>query len=180
MQALIATILALVGALLVGNWLWRRLAPGPPSRTVRLFLSAERSSRAVRDALVVALGEDIDSGRIVVHHDREVRRGGGWDRALHPRIHDADLYVLLVTPGWCTDPLIRGGELPVIRARLARGRARGVVVLVDAARLDDADLLALPLTPPDGRPLRRRGAPLDLGPVRQSLHAAVEQLRQSS
>lgn len=180
MRVLIAVLLALIGGVLVGSWLWKRLAPAPPPRTVRVFLSAERSSRTVRDALVRALAEDVDAGRITLHHDREVRRGAAWDRALHPRIHDADLYVLLVTPAWCRDPLVRGGEQPLIRDRIARGRAHGIVVPVDAARLGDPDLARLPHAPADGRPLRRRGAPLELGPVLSAIRDAVDALAQPS
>lgn len=156
----LAALVAAIGALLVGAWIWRRLAPPLPRRTTRVYISWDRAGRAARDRLVTALRPEVDAGRMVLHHDREVRRGGQWDRRLHPRLHDADLYIILLTPGWLRDPLCRGRERPIWQPRVRRGLARVLLLHLHATDLRDPELLALPRHPPDGHPLTRPGRAL--------------------
>lgn len=153
----LAGLVALVGALIVGHWIWRRLAPKPPPRTTRVYISWDRAGRAARDRLIAALQPEIDAGHLAVHHDREVRRGQAWDARLHPRVHDADLYIVLLTPGWLRDPLCRGRERPIWEPRVRRGEARVLLLHLHATDLRDPALLGLPMHPPDGRPLTRPG-----------------------
>lgn len=154
---------ALAVAVVVGRWIWRRLAPPPVRRTSHVYISWDRAGRRARDRLIAALQPEVEAGRLALHHDREVRRGEQWDRRLHPRLHDADLYIVLLTPGWLRDPLCRGRERPVWEPRVARGDARALLLHLHATDLRDEQLLSLPLHPPDGRPLVRPGHPLARG-----------------
>lgn len=156
----LAALAAAIGAMLVGTWIWRWLGPPPPRRTTRVYISWERAGLAARDRLVSALRGEVDAGRMVVHHDREIRRGEDWDRRLHPRLHDADLYIVLLTPGWLRDPLCRGRERPIWQPRVRRGDARVLILHLHATDLREPELLALPRHPGDGRPLTRPGRAL--------------------
>ena len=158
--AVLAAGAALASALLVARWIWERLAPPVPPRAARVYISWARAGRTARDRLVHALKPAIDAGRLVVHHDREVRRGHAWDQQLHPRVHDADLYLVLLTPDWLRDPLCRGRERSIWEPRVERGRARVLLVLLHATDLREPALSRLPLYPPDGRPLGRPGREL--------------------
>ena len=157
----IAVLCAAIGALLVGVWIWRRLAPTPPRRAARVYITWERAGLSARDRLVEALRPEVEAGRIEVLHDREIRPGQTWDRRLHPRLHDADLYVVLLTPGWLRDPLCRGRERPIWEPRVRRGQAAVLLLHLHATDLRDPALLALPRHPEGGAPLTRPGRALD-------------------
>ena len=158
--AVLAAGLALAGAILVARWIWEHLAPPVPLRAARVYISWARSGLTARDRLVEALRPAVDAGRVVVHHDREVRSGQPWDQRLHPRVHDADLYVVLLTPDWLRDPLCRGRERPIWEPRVERGRARVLLLQLHATDLREPALARLPLHPPSGRPLSRPGREL--------------------
>jgi len=151
---------ALAGALFVARWIWERLAPPVPPRAARVYISWARAGLVARERLVEALQPAVEAGRLVVHHDREVRRGQAWDQRLHPRVHDADLYLVLLTPDWLRDPLCRGRERPIWEPRVERGRARVLLLLLHATDLREPALARLPIHPPDGRPLSRPGREL--------------------
>ena len=155
--ALLAGCVAFVGALLVARWIWERLAPPVVPPAARIYVSWDRSGRAARDRLLAALAPAVAAGTVVVHHDREVRRGEAWDQRMNPRVYDADLYVVLLTPGWLRDPLCRGRERPIWEPRVTRREARVLLVHLHATALRDPALLRLPLHPTDGRPLSRPG-----------------------
>jgi len=139
------------------------------------FIAYARKDRAMLDGLLERLDPDMRKGIGPKYWaDPAIEGGQKWNKKIEAAIERAEVFLLLVSPGFLFSDYIYRIELPAIRARAARCDGLVVPVLVEKCmweqHLAEYDNHAVPTIGPWLKAIR------DCRPQRDGFHEAHVQL----
>ena len=119
----------------------------------RLFYSYSHKDAELRERLGVYLAPLTQQQKIKEWHDREIEPGMNWDTEIHTQLESADLILLLVSADFLASDYCFGVEVEMALARLKRGEARVVPILLKPCLWEESRFSVLQIIPRDARPI---------------------------
>ena len=123
----------------------------------RIFISYSHKDEAWKDRLV----EQIDvlqlEGHCTVWHDRDIEIGSKWYHDIIAALDQAQIFILLISPGFLTSTFIRDQEIPRILARREQGGIWIIPLVIKHCTWKACSWLKeMQLVPKDGQALEGR------------------------
>jgi hypothetical protein len=119
----------------------------------RLFFVYSHEDEAVRDELDRRLEALKKGGMLETFHDRRIGPGRDWDGEIEQELRDADVVVLLVSPGFFSSDYCRRVEIPAALEQQASGVARVIPIVIKACNFEKTEIATLQALPKGGKPL---------------------------
>jgi len=98
--------------------------------TWRIFYSYSHADAGWRNRLATYLAPLKQKNRIAEWYDREIQPGSDWNGAISTQLDSADLYLMLISAEFLASDYCFGVEVERALARLKRGEAKVVPVLL--------------------------------------------------
>jgi hypothetical protein len=119
----------------------------------KLFYSYSHNDEEFRKELETHLVLLQREGFILDWHDRKIRPGAEWDRAISDNLNAADLILLLVSPSFLASKYCRDIEVERAMERHRKGEAAVVPIILKACVYSNEKFAKLEPLPKTGRPL---------------------------
>lgn len=115
----------------------------------KVFFSYSKKDLELRNELDVFLSPTKD--KIRTWHDRDLLAGTEWHKVIQAELHDADIYLCLLSPDFFATDYIMNDELPVILERRKRGEAVIIPIVVRPCGWEDTEFSAFQALPEKGK-----------------------------
>ena len=127
--------------------------------TWRVFYSYSHRDAALRERLGVYLAPLRKNQKIVDWHDRNIEPGANWAEAIESKLESADLVLLLVSADFLDSAYCDGVEVEQAMARMNRGEATVVPILMGPCLWEESRFSQLQMIPRDGKPITSSASP---------------------
>jgi hypothetical protein len=159
----------------------RDAAAATPQRCAQIFCSYSHKDEKYRAELEAHLTLLVRQGVVDVWHDRLIRPGHDWARAIDENLDHANLVLMLISADFIASQYCYGIEMTRALERARAGDAHVVPILVRKCDLEGAPFADLQWLPTGGKPVKnwtdRDSAWTD---VAGGIRKVVEQLRPRS
>ena len=127
----------------------------------RVFYSYSHEDRELRKDLSRCLAPLVQRNKIVEWYDRDIEPGADWAHEISERMDSADLILLLLSQSYLASEYCFGIEADKALARLKRGEAKVVPILLKPCLWDESRFSDLQFLPRDTKPITSCAAPDD-------------------
>ena len=117
----------------------------------RVFYSYSHEDATLRDRLGKYLAPLVHQKKIVEWHDRKIEPGGNWETEISSHLEFAHLILLLVSADFLASEYCFGVEVEKALARLKRGEAKVVPVLLKPCLWKESRFSELQIIPRDAK-----------------------------
>lgn len=121
--------------------------------TQRIFYSYSHVDSDLRAKLGTYLAPLVHQKKIEEWHDRKIEPGQDWNSEISAALKSADIILLLVSADFLASQYCFGVEVDEALARLNRGEARVVPILLKPCLWEESRFSALQHVPRDGKPV---------------------------
>jgi len=123
----------------------------------RIFISYSHQDEACKDKLLAQLNVLQLEGHCTVWHDRDIEIGSKWYHDIIAALDQAQIFILLISPGFLTSTFIRDQEVPRILARREQGGIWIIPLVIKHCTWKACSWLKeMQLVPKDGQALEGR------------------------
>src|SRR5688572_19812716 len=119
----------------------------------RVFISYAHEDESFRDELVKHLRLLERDGLIDIWHDRKIRPGTDWSRAIHDNLGSAAIFILLISADFIDSDYCYGLEMEAALRAAERGTAQVVPILIRHAAFQSAPFARFQMLPRDCVPV---------------------------
>ena len=117
----------------------------------RVFYSYSHKDAELRERLGTYLAPLRHQQKIIEWHDRKIEPGANWETEISSRLDSAELILLLVSADFLASEYCFGVEVEKAMARLKRGEARVVPILLKPCLWEESRFSELQIIPRDAR-----------------------------
>ncbi|SRR6266567_3018605 len=121
--------------------------------SVKIFFCYAREDEALLNKLKTQLRPLQRQGLIDVWHDRDISAGTEWEREITQRLDEAEIILLLVSPGFMDSDYCYGVEMKRAIARHEQGTAKVIPIILSYVHWQGEPLGKLQALPTDAKPI---------------------------
>mgnify|MGYP003390254230 CR=1 FL=1 len=122
-------------------------------KTVKIFYSYSHKDEKLRDVLATHLSLLKRQGLISDWHDRQIKPGDEWMKAIDENLQNADIILLLVSIDFIASDYCYDKEMKLAIKRHEQGHALVIPIILKPVKWHDAPFGRLQALPKDGKPI---------------------------